>query len=785
MSKGLYYYKLVSEYPEDVTKNCKLTINEIDSNFKVLKDNDIKKAEFIRDEKTLVLTRNNGEKLIVPLYDVTYNLEVNAECGESGTTLTISYDCVDGKKTVSIANILTADNLMDIIGSDILTKVITDGTLKGNGTMQSPLGIAGVEKTGMLAPALSVFDLTTGGTLPEVAKLGTRYVTKEYVNDYGYLYNGVGLDKIEARMKELYVSKNTKENERFAWRVPTKADWDALLNSIEPCDPGCREHGSAQCHIELGCMAGKFLKSECGWCNQPDCECNVTKPNTGCTLEDEDYFVEPGNPDCNGDTENFNNDVPEYKPESPVGVDKYGMTILPAGTAAYRQRQNRVEASQFREQAFFWTSTYLHNDPTQDRYVKVFDCEKKGVTQVAECPTPYYSVRLVKDYDGSNYYDSEYIDGILYKTILFPDAGQIWLASNYADKSYFKEYDPDCATAPEVVEVNNGEVVEKRVEMFINEWNGYYWEKRIMHEGDTIVIENPCFDQGTGTTTEVCIMYEGVPDCVEVEIPKVAQSNIEYRVFTEDDNCNKVLVNTDDLVVERVINIVVPLLIKEREERIESDTILSGMIITEREERISADTELWEALAEEASARTETDNQLWEAINAEFERATSAETQLWDGIAQEASARTEVDNQIWDALNKEINDRLEVDAQQWAAINGETARAQEVEGQLWNAINAETARAQEVEAQLWDGINGETARAQEVEAQLWAALNAEIQRAIAREDEIDGQLVDWSKNPFQLAAAVGKDENNLVLETKDENPDHFIKVNFSGSFGQI
>jgi hypothetical protein len=86
---------------------------------------------------------------------------------------------------------------------------------------------------------------------------------------------------------------------------------------------------------------------------------------------------------------------------------------------------------------------------------------------------------------------------------------------------------------------------------------------------------------------------------------------------------------------------------------------------------------------------------------------------------------------------------------------------------------------------LWDGINGETARAQEVEAQLWAALNAEIQRAIAREDEIDGQLVDWSKNPFQLTAAVGKDENNLVLETKDENPDHFIKVNFSGSFGQI
>ena len=211
MANGLYYYKLVSPYPEDVTKNCKLTINEIDSNFVTLKDNDIKKAEFIRDEKTLVLTRNNGEKLIVNLDDVTYNLDVNAECGESGTTLTISYDGKDGKNTVTIANILTADNLMDIIGSDILTKVITDGTLKGHGTMDSPLGISGVEKTGMLAPALEVFDLTTGGTLPYVAKLGTRYITKEYVNDYGYLYNGAGLAKISQRLKDDYIGRNTRD----------------------------------------------------------------------------------------------------------------------------------------------------------------------------------------------------------------------------------------------------------------------------------------------------------------------------------------------------------------------------------------------------------------------------------------------------------------------------------------------------------------------------------------------------------------------------------------------
>ena len=85
MAESLFFYKLISPYvdeqgkPVDVTKNCKLTINEIDSNFLTLKDYDIKKAEFIRDDKTLVLTRNNGEKLIVVLNDVTYNLNAVTE----------------------------------------------------------------------------------------------------------------------------------------------------------------------------------------------------------------------------------------------------------------------------------------------------------------------------------------------------------------------------------------------------------------------------------------------------------------------------------------------------------------------------------------------------------------------------------------------------------------------------------------------------------------------------------------------------------------------------------
>ena len=77
---GLYFYKLVSPYAEDVTKDCKLTINEIDHNFLTLKDADIKDGTFNGDENTIVLNRNNGDKIVIDmssvLNDITYGFDV-------------------------------------------------------------------------------------------------------------------------------------------------------------------------------------------------------------------------------------------------------------------------------------------------------------------------------------------------------------------------------------------------------------------------------------------------------------------------------------------------------------------------------------------------------------------------------------------------------------------------------------------------------------------------------------------------------------------------------------
>lgn len=762
--KGLYFYKLNSPYSEDVTKNCKLTINEIDSNFLSLKDEDIASAEFDRKSKSLVLTRNNGEQLIVDLSDVTYDLNVETSCSaDEGASITISYDGADGNKTVTFDHIVTVDNLRSVIGSDLLTKVITDGTLKGDGTISSPLGLSGTEKSGMIAPVKGRLDLTKGGKLPEVAKLGTRYITIEYVNDYGYLYNGEALAKITESL----------EKEGKGWRVPTKADFDVLLNSIEPCD--YQNHNSAKCHIDLGLVAGKYLKTECGWLGEPDCECTSTAPMTGCSVQDQ---VSSEDTDYVEGEQNIEiTDEPNLNPESYQGVDKYGMGILPSGNAIL-DAFNRPQANYFKEKSFFWTSTHVHGDIDQDVYVKVFDWNKTTVSQAAECPSPYYSVRLVKDYDGSNYFDSEYIDGVLYKTILFPKSRQVWLATNYAKNEGF-----ETSGVPMITDVNNGEVLEKRKALFVNEWNGEYWEKRALNEGETVVVENPCFDSEGDQVRTVCWLdQEGVKHCVDVTIPKETQSNVEYRVYTTD-GCNKELVNTDDIVVERIVNIMTPMIEDERNERVKGDEQLWSALEQEAAARTEVDNQQWDAINQEAEARAEVDNQQWEAIGKEAEARADVDNQQWEAINKEAEARKQVDNELWNAINQEAEARTEVDNQQWEAINQEIGRATAAEEALDAKIDAEIERAKKAEKALEDAILEEGTKREEEDAKLNDKIDAEIARAKEAEKALEDADQDTSKDYVLSVKADG--EYNLVIDSNDGDNAKAIRIKIDGNYGEI
>ena len=762
--KGLYFYKLNSPYSEDVTKNCKLTINEIDSNFLSLKDEDIASAEFDKKSKSLVLTRNNGEQLIVDLSEVTYDLNVETSCSaDEGASITISYDGADGNQTVTFDHIVTVDNLRSVIGSDLLTKVITDGTLKGDGTISSPLGLSGTEKSGMIAPVKGRLDLTKGGKLPEVAKLGTRYITIEYVNDYGYLYNGEALAKITESL----------EKEGKGWRVPTKADFDVLLNSIEPCD--YQNHNSAKCHIDLGLVAGKYLKTECGWLGEPDCECTSTAPMTGCSVQDQ---VSSEDTDYVEGEQNIEiTDEPNLNPESYQGVDKYGMGILPSGNAIL-DAFNRPQANYFKEKSFFWTSTHVHGDIDQDVYVKVFDWNKTTVSQAAECPSPYYSVRLVKDYDGSNYFDSEYIDGVLYKTILFPKSRQVWLATNYAKNEGF-----ETSGVPMITDVNNGEVLEKRKALFVNEWNGEYWEKRALNEGETVVVENPCFDSEGDQVRTVCWLdQEGVKHCVDVTIPKETQSNVEYRVYTTD-GCNKELVNTDDIVVERIVNIMTPMIEDERNERVKGDEQLWSALEQEAAARTEVDNQQWDAINKEAEARAEVDNQQWEAIRAEADARTEVDNQQWEAIKAEAEARKHVDNELWSALEKEAAARTEVDDQQWEAINQEIGRATAAEEALDAKINAEIERAEAAEEALEEAILEEGAKREEEDEKLNVKIEDERKRAEAAEKALHDADQDTLKDYVLSVKADG--EYNLVIDSNDGDNAKAIRIKIDGNYGEI
>ena len=762
--KGLYFYKLNSPYSEDVTKNCKLTINEIDSNFLSLKDEDIASAEFDKKSKSLVLTRNNGEQLIVDLSEVTYDLNVETSCSaDEGASITISYDGADGNQTVTFDHIVTVDNLRSVIGSDLLTKVITDGTLKGDGTISSPLGLSGTEKSGMIAPVKGRLDLTKGGKLPEVAKLGTRYITIEYVNDYGYLYNGEALAKITESL----------EKEGKGWRVPTKADFDVLLNSIEPCD--YQNHNSAKCHIDLGLVAGKYLKTECGWLGEPDCECTSTAPMTGCSVQDQ---VSSEDTDYVEGEQNIEiTDEPNLNLESYQGVDKYGMGILPSGNAIL-DAFNRPQANYFKEKSFFWTSTHVHGDIDQDVYVKVFDWNKTTVSQAAECPSPYYSVRLVKDYDGSNYFDSEYIDGVLYKTILFPKSRQVWLATNYAKNEGF-----ETSGVPMITDVNNGEVLEKRKALFVNEWNGEYWEKRALNEGETVVVENPCFDSEGDQVRTVCWLgQEGVKHCVDVTIPKETQSNVEYRVYTTD-GCNKELVNTDDIVVERIVNIMTPMIEDERNERVKGDEQLWSALEQEAAARTEVDSQQWDAINAEADARTEVDNQQWDAIKAESDARTEVDNQQWEAINQEAEARKHVDNELWSALEKEAAARTEVDDDQWAAINQEIGRATAAEGALDAKIEDEKTRAEAAEEALEEAILEEGAKREEEDTKLYGKIEDERKRAEAAEKALHDADQDTSKDYVLSVKADG--EYNLVIDSNDDDNAKAIRIKIDGNYGEI
>ena len=591
--KGLYFYKLVSPYSEDVSKECKLTVNEIDHNFVTLKDADIKDFTFDENSNIVSLVRNNNEKLMVDLSPMIDGITRN---------LSVDYDNVKGVITIDFnGERVTIDGLItdENIYSEAITEVITDGSLNGLGSKKIPLGVASVEKTGVYRPAIKLIDRTIGEFLPKPCNLrkGDRYVTYENVSDYGYLYNYNAVTKINEDLKH-------------GWRVPTKEDWDNMLNAIEPCDD-FRNHNSALANNMLGKIAGKLLKAKHFWKNSEDCiviscECNV----------DEEIF----------DVDDF---TPKTKPNekkiSPKGSDSFGMRIMPSGF-----HDGCEITDYFEKRGIYWTNSVINET---DVYVKRFDYNKSGVIQNVESPRNYFSLRLVKDYEGWNHQQVEFINGMDYNTILLPSLNTkngftIWTLENVAFSN--EKYNP--------IEPNNGEGISYCKRYFINEWNGFDWEKKQMHEGESIVLfkglegeHNMEYRIMNGVLySEAKTIYDKIMEWVQPEIDRIDEEIINLKDIVGDglvdEEGNRITIT--DKVDELDKNVgegffdeegnrvtITDKLKQEIEDRVAADEQLRNDLDKEIAERIEADKKLQEAIEEEARQREEADTLLQEEID--------------------------------------------------------------------------------------------------------------------------------------------------------------------------
>ena len=686
---GITYYRLKSDYPGDYTKNCALNGTEVDNNFYVLEGRDVKSISV--NGKDIIVTLLNGDNICA-----TGVLDFAKPDDVKSSVINVEFDKLNGVLILKSIDGTTQRIEGFATNENTDFSVSTDNTLCGDGLRNAPLGVAPSAKTGQFKTVKSIINIAEGGALPACGNiLGDRYVTCEDISDYGYLYDYRAVREIACELK------NT------GWRIPTKADWDDLLNAVEPCECD-KTHESAIKNKFLGKWAGKLLKSktmwrncdcsnsccdgcdcnnDCGCCNN-DCDCNYNcncnnKPNCGCDNDctcGQDTCFDYSDDPCVGTKECESNCKCEKSCQGDhQGLDAFGFRVTPAGYA-----DDGCNFGYFRERGAFWTAT-TDQDNTK-AYIKRFQYNKDGVYQDVIPSNYHLSLRLVKDYNGKNYFDVEEIMDMEYPTLLLPSISKgksIWTSCNFAcgDASL-------CPMLP-----NNGQGLTYTRHYFINEWNGFRWVRNEMKQGDSVVV---------------------------AKAPK-GKTMVEYRVMGND------LVSVNEMIYNDVmkdITIVTDNLEEKLTERIDS---IEKSIETEREERL------------------EVERQLWEGINGETERAQKVEADLWEGIAKEAAAREEVDTQQWtaienegtirqaedakiyEALAQEVTDRQAEDGKIYEALAQEVADRQSEDGKLHEALAQEVTDRQAEDAKINEALAQETEDRISVDNQQWEAINTEIE----------------------------------------------------------
>ena len=655
--EGVTYFKLKSEFDGDYTKNCGLLGEEIDKNFYFLRGYDIETV-YVDEDRNLVI--NRVDKDYEPI-----KVKIGEDLGKDSFT----FDKENGTITVTYPDGTTSQ--MDgflVEGKDI--RIATDNTFDGNGTIFNPLRLTGVEKTGTYSSAEEYFDLTENITMPNGKGKGYRIVTKEKIDNFGCLYPLNAVKTIQDKLTE------TKSQ----WRVPSKKDWDELLNAME-IDPEYRNHDSLS-NKWLGQIAGSALKSHNLW-------------------------------------KKYDNLSTEHPTD---GQDVVGLSILPLGIGPDRNEildDANSDVEGYSKLSGMWTSTF---DGSDNAYVKIFGYNSSQVDQDTYGLGAKLSIRLVKDYNYDNYNEIESILGLPYPTVLvygICDNAQyvkIWTQINVYNS------DPQLGgvRSEEWINATDSDKGVKIV-YFINEWDGHEWHKKVMNDGDSVVIKN--YNK---------IKYHEWRIINGVLVDTLEQINTEFGETLEDLN-NQIASLKNNIE-------------KEISDRTAQDELLQNQIKEEISARTAQDGLLQNQIEEETKNRQEEDGKLLEKIDIEISNRLGADEALLTKIDNEIKAREEaVDAEA--TVRKEADDALE------SKINDETTAREE-------ADKLEKVEREEADSTLDGKIKDETeAREKADEAEAKARKEADI---------IPGEyILDGANNTEMIIPTHGDNVEDIKVKLSD------------------
>ncbi|MCD8206500.1 MAG: hypothetical protein LUD72_01030 [Bacteroidales bacterium] len=600
MTKGIVYYKLKSQYEDDITKDCGLDGYEVDGNFNTLEGRDIQSLQVINGD--VVITLYNGKTLSAKGLVDSEAITALSFDKESGV---LSY--TQNGETYNIRGFASTENTS--------VEVSSDATLTGAGTSKKPLGISNLAKTGVYKPVKRVIDLSRRERLPNPQNLvvGDRFLSVEAVSDYGYLYDLDGVRNIACDLHDA----------GSKWRISSLDDWDDMLNAVEP-NPEDRNHGSHDDNRNLGRWAGKLLKSKNFWV-KGRVHCDGTEKT--CI----DYGDGTNSTDCSPAYCGEYTDC-DYRPSIDAsGVDKYGFRVTPAGFA-----DDGENYLYFKERAVFWTSANHHRN---NAYTKRFEFNRTTVHQEILAAQNHLSLRLVKDYDGDNFFETEDILDTRCDCVLMPslDSGhKIWTSVNFASAN--KRYH---GLIP-----NDGAGVTNTIHFFINEWDGRHWQRNEIREGEGVVV----IDAPHGNVDEEYRIVDNkltsVTSMVKDSVVAIVRTDIlKLRDRIERDE--KEIGDAIDALQSDVDSL------KEANTTVSEEIAdLQEKLTTETEERKEADEALQTAIDELKESSDASIQEVKEALETETnERKEADET--------EATARTEADEELQkeiDTINSEISD---------------------------------------------------------------------------------------------------------------------------------